>query len=70
MQPDPKPSEKPDLLAEPMHDADSQDDPKKDIDEEGEPFDGNFAYVRRRGPALPGYGINRTLRLAAGSSRG
>lgn len=43
MQHNPKPSDKPDPLAEPMHDADRQDDPKKDIEEEGEPFDGNFA---------------------------
>lgn len=43
MQPDPKPTKKPDPLAEKMHDADPQDDPKKDVQEEGEPFDGNFA---------------------------
>ena len=44
MQADPKPSEKkPDPLAEPIHDDASQEDPAEDIEEEGEPFDGNFA---------------------------
>ena len=39
-----KPSEKkPDPLAEPIHDPDPQPDPGKSVEEEGEPFDGNFA---------------------------
>ena len=44
MQAEPKPTEKqPDLLAETVHDPDPQEDPKESIEEEGEPFDGNFA---------------------------